>query len=225
MTNPHEARPPQIFFALLLVIGLASLSAGAQDQLGGITGTIKDPSSAAVPGVSVKAVNIATNLQVTAQTDSNGSFQIPHLPVGTYRVSFSKAGFETQNHTNVPVDGGRTTTVDGALKIGSVSTTVDVNAVPLMNQVDTTIGYVVDQLTIQNNAAGHGQLHATGDSEPGSPRRFSFRRRAPTRAWAIRRFSRTASATPATAFRSTASTPTTCSTAIPPAMWARTASC
>jgi hypothetical protein len=158
-------------FWLTLLVAVALVIIGlplqAQDQLGAITGTVKDPSSAAVPGVNVKAVNIATNLQLTAQTDSNGSFLLLHLPVGAYRVSFSKQGFETENHTNVPVDGGRTTTVDGALKVGAVSTTVEVTSVPLMNQTDTTNGYVVDQLTIQNTPLGTGSFTQLAILSPG----------------------------------------------------------
>ena len=61
----------------------------------------------------------------------------------------------------------RTTTVDGDLKVGTVATTVEVTATPLMNQVDTTNGYVVDQLTIQETPLGTGSFTQLAILSPG----------------------------------------------------------
>jgi hypothetical protein len=139
----------------------------AQDSLGAITGTVKDASAAAVPGATVKAANVATNLQVTETTDVKGSYLIPNLPVGSYKLTFTKEGFDAETHTEVRVDGGRTTTVDGALKVGAISTTVEVTAVAQMNQVDTTVGTVVDQLTIQDTPLGTGSFTQLAILTPG----------------------------------------------------------
>src|SRR6202020_2421030 len=114
-------------------------------------------SGAVVSDANVKAVNIETNLEVVAHT-KNGSFVIPDLPAGTYRVTVTKDGFKTETHTKILVSGARTTTVDTTLVVGSISATVEVNAVPLMNQVDTTIGYVVDANTIETTPLGAGSF-------------------------------------------------------------------
>jgi Carboxypeptidase regulatory-like domain len=135
--------------------------------LGSITGTVVDSSGAAVGGAAVQAVNIATNLQVSAQTGGNGSYVIQNLPAGTYKLTFTKQGFQTESHTEILVNADRTTTVDGTLKVGQVSTTVEVTATPLMNQVDTTNGYVVDQLTIQNTPLGTGSFTQLAMLSPG----------------------------------------------------------
>jgi hypothetical protein len=130
---------------LALCFGLVfSFPAAAQTVLGSITGTVKDATGAAVPGGTITAENIGTNLTVTAHSDGNGSYLISNLPAGMYKVTFKKDGFDAETHTEVPVSGDRTTTVDSALKVGQVSTAVEVTSVPLMNQVDTTNGYVVD---------------------------------------------------------------------------------
>jgi hypothetical protein len=115
----------------------------------------------------VKAVNTATNLAVTEKTDAAGLFLVPNLPAGTYKVDFSKEGFTTESHTEILVNGGRTTTVDGSLKVGQVTTTVEVTAVPLMNQVDATTGYVVDQLTIESTPLGTGSFTQLAILSPG----------------------------------------------------------
>lgn len=153
---------------LILALALAGLSQVmlAQQTLGAITGTVTDPSGAVVSGATVKAVNIATNLVVVAHT-KNGSFQIPDLPAGTYRVTITKDGFKTETHTKILVFGNRTTTVDTSLVVGSISATVEVNAVPLMNQVDTTIGYVVDTNTIETTPLGTGSFTQLAILSPG----------------------------------------------------------
>src|ERR1700683_4963593 len=138
-----------------------------QQTLGAVTGTVTDPSGAVVSDATVKAVNIATNLEVVAKTKSNGSFVIPDLPAGTYRVTVTKDGFKTETHTQILVFGSRTTTVDTTLVVGSIGTTVEVNAVPLMNQTDTTIGYVVDTNTISTTPLGTGSFTQLAILSPG----------------------------------------------------------
>jgi hypothetical protein len=151
-------------FLLCIFIVLPSQ---AQQTLGTITGTVTDSSGAAVIGVTVKALNAATNLEVIAVTKSNGFYQIPELPAGTYRVTVVKDGFKTETHTEVLVNGNRTTTVDSSLVVGAVSASVEVNAVPLMNQTDTTNGYIVDAGTIEQTPLGTGSFTQLAILSPG----------------------------------------------------------
>ncbi len=152
---------------LLFSVLIFALPSRSQQVVGAITGTVTDPTGAAVPGATVKAVNIATNLEISADTKSNGSYDVPELPAGTYRVTISKDGFKTETHTEVLVNGNRTTTVDAALIVGEITATVEVTAVPLMNQVDTTSGYVVDNLTIQSTPLGTGSFTQLAILSPG----------------------------------------------------------
>ncbi len=146
---------------------LAPLRLSAQQVLGAITGTVKDSSGAAVPDAAVKARNTATNLSVKAQTQVNGRYLLPNLPIGTYELTFTHEGFETEAHTQVLVEGDRTTTVDGSLQVGSTATTIEVTSTPLMNQVDTTNGYVVDQLAIEQTPLGTGSFTQLALLSPG----------------------------------------------------------
>jgi hypothetical protein len=139
----------------------------AQQTLGAITGTVKDVSGAVIPGVTVKARSLSTNLEVDEQTQSNGSYSVPNLPIGTYELKFTKQGFETETHTQVLVNSDRTTTVDSILTVGALSSNVEVSATPLMNQVDTTNGYVVDQLTIEQTPLGTGSFTQLAILSPG----------------------------------------------------------
>jgi Carboxypeptidase regulatory-like domain/TonB dependent receptor-like, beta-barrel len=152
---------------LLIFVFAFSLPSSAQETLGAITGTVTDPSGAAVPDATVKALNTATNLEVVAHTKSNGSYLVPELPAGTYKLTITKEGFKTETHTEVLVNGNRTTTVDATLAVGAVSSIVEVNAVPLMNQVDTTNGYVVDSQTIEETPLGTGSFTQLAILSPG----------------------------------------------------------
>ena len=153
----------------ILFLGLAlHAPLSAQQILGAITGTVMDSSGAAVADATVKAVNVATNLEVNEHSQPNGSYSDPRIfPPELTSSSFTKEGFDTETHTEVLVNGNRTTTVDGSLKVGQVSTTVEVTATPLMNQVDTTNGYVVDQLTIEQTPLGTGSFTQLAILSPG----------------------------------------------------------
>jgi hypothetical protein len=159
-----------LYNCLVLAAAILAALAGslsAQQIAGGLTGTVLDASGGAVPGAKVKARNVATNLETSTETQLNGSYTLPNLAAGTYAVSFTKDGFETEAHTQILIQTNRVTTVDGSLKPGAVATTVEVNAVPLMNQTDPTNGYVVDQLTIQNTPLGTGSFTQLAIMSPG----------------------------------------------------------
>ncbi len=158
----------RVFICSILFLSLAFLAPiHAQQVLGSITGTVEDSSGAVVPDATVKATNLATNLEVTGKSEGNGTYVIRDLTAGTYKLTFTKQGFQTETHTEVLVNADRTTTVDGALKVGQVTTEVEVTATPLMNQVDITNGYVIDQLTIQSTPLGTGSFTQLAIMSPG----------------------------------------------------------
>ena len=78
------------------VLALLVLSAGlyAQDFRATLTGTVTDPSGAAVPNATVKATSTATNSIKEVKTTSDGVFTIPYLDPGEYNVEVSSSGFQ-----------------------------------------------------------------------------------------------------------------------------------
>lgn len=159
---------PAFMAAVVLALTLgASWPSHAQQIVGTITGTARDASGSAVPDVTVTARNVATNLTVAARSQTTGSYSISNLPAGIYELTFTKEGFDAERHTEVLVNGDRTTTVDGDLKVGSIATKVDVIGTPLMNQTDTTTGYIVDQATIEQTPLGTGSFTQLAIMSPG----------------------------------------------------------
>ena len=132
-----------------------------------MSGTVTDSSGAVVPVCVVHARSVATNLEVSAQTKNDGSFSIADLPIGTYEVKFTKEGFETAVYPQILVQGNRTATVNAKLKPGAVASTVTVEATPLLNETDTTTGYVLDNQVIENSPLGTGSFTQLAILSPG----------------------------------------------------------
>ena len=117
----------------------------AQAQtLGGITGTVSDKTGGVLPDTLVTIVGDQTQLTRTLKTNANGSYDFVNLPIGTYTLTFTHEGFETQKIPSITVQADRTATINAALPVGKVGTIVEVQAAPLMNAVDTTNGYVLE---------------------------------------------------------------------------------
>ena len=153
-----------VVFASLL---LAASSALAQQTLGSINGTVSDSSGGVVGKVAVKARNLGTNLTQTTTTKDDGSFRIVDLPIGTYEVSFAKDGFKTEVHSQIIVQGGTTTTVNGSLQPGEITTSITVSGTPLLNQTDTTNGYTLGTELIENTPLGTGSFTQLALLSPG----------------------------------------------------------
>ena len=139
----------------------------SQQSLGSINGTVTDSSGGVVAGAAVKVRNLATNDERKVFTNNDGSYQVADLAIGTYEVSFSRSGFETELHSQVIVQGNRTATVNGALRPGQVSATVTVTGTPLLDETDTTNGYILDSELVQSIPLGTGSFTQLAILAPG----------------------------------------------------------
>ena len=155
------------FLLLVVLTSLFIASAIAQETLGGLNGTITDTSGAVIQGVSVKARALATNLEVTAESKNSGSFSIADLPIGTYEVTFTKDGFQTAIYPQIILQGNRTATVNAILKPGAVTSTVTVEATPLLNQTDTANSYTMGAQQIEAVPLGTGSFTQLAILAPG----------------------------------------------------------
>src|SRR5260370_20044730 len=86
---------------LSIVFALASVLSWAQSPNATVAGRVLDPSSAVVSDAKVNIINLYTNIHYTGQTNHEGSFVIPNLPPGPYRIEVSKSGFKTAVRVDV----------------------------------------------------------------------------------------------------------------------------
>ena len=100
------------FFALMaaLLLVLTAFPVLAQEQTSSIEGTIMDGSGAALPGVTVEAVN-AKGQRFSAQTDSSGKYRFPSIPPGQYTVTWNgrddRGGVVDQGAYRVVIEAAR----------------------------------------------------------------------------------------------------------------------
>jgi Carboxypeptidase regulatory-like domain len=128
-------------FAMLL----APLVFG-QGERGTFTGTVTDQAGAVVPGASVKAVELSTNVETSAVTTEAGLYHMPLLPLGTYRISASKPGFKTAVVENVTLRVAQTVNVDLKIEVGNVSERVTVSAeAPPLESSTAEIGRYISE--------------------------------------------------------------------------------
>src|SRR5882757_7810713 len=101
----------QFCLAVFAVLAL-TISAFAQVQNGQITGTVTDPTGAAVPNAKVTVTNTATNLNISVATNASGNYTARELPIGTYKIVAEAAGFKTVSNVGVTVNAGTISPVD-----------------------------------------------------------------------------------------------------------------
>lgn len=100
--------------ALSLFLVCASVAL-AQLTTGTISGTVSDPSGAAVPGATVTVKNVDTGISRTTTTGPTGRYEAPNLPVGHYEVTATASGFRTSVRSGIELTVGRNAVVDHAL--------------------------------------------------------------------------------------------------------------
>src|SRR5271168_561311 len=145
-----RSRLPLVVVILQMLCLVLVCPAFGQQTLGGLTGVVTDTQGGILSGVAVTLVGEQTGLKRSQVSASNGFYDFANLPIGTYTLSFTREGFETQKMQTVQVQGDRTGTLNVQLMVGAVNTVVSVEAVPLMNAVDTTNGYVLDKTQIES---------------------------------------------------------------------------
>jgi len=131
--------------ALSLLLCLAAVAFG-QRTSGNIEGTVTDPNGAVVPNatVTVKSVGATSGFTRTVTTDSNGYYQVPQVPVGTYQVTATGSGFKTSRQ-EVVVILDRSAIANFKLEVGGGEVIVDVvsdsavNIDPGDTKIDTSI--------------------------------------------------------------------------------------
>ena len=154
-------------FLLLSLLFVGVQCSVAQQTLGGVTDVVTDGQGAILPGTAVTLTGEQTGLKRLQTVGKSGSYDFPNLPIGTYSLSFTQQGFETTKIPGVLVQGDRTATINASLVVGSVNTSVTVEASPLMNAVDTTNGYILDRAQIEAIPLSTGSFTGLAILSPG----------------------------------------------------------
>ena len=159
---------PRLYLAVsIAMLLLVHAPAAAQTTLGRLAGTVLDSSGAVLPGATITLTNQGTGQVQTTVSNDAGVFLFPQVPVGTYKVEVSLAGFKSGIFTDVAIAVGQEYGLTAKLAVGSVSEVVTVESgmslVPTTTpEVNTTVGQKqIEMLRLKQwhrlRAAAHGR--------------------------------------------------------------------
>jgi hypothetical protein len=134
---------------LLIAAANFAFSQGTTSRL---TGTVNDPSGAAVPNATVTLTNEGTNVSLTTQTGSSGNYIFDLIQPGTYTVTVEREGFKRFVTTGNQINVNLPATVNINLEIGDVSATVTVESIAELVQTSTSgnVGSIIEQRTLES---------------------------------------------------------------------------
>jgi hypothetical protein len=135
-----------------LVSLLLSLSAFAQTaSTGALTGIVTDNTGAVVPAAKVVLTNETTGETRSVTTQANGSYTVPLLLPGSYRVEFSITGFKQAVKTGLQINVTETARLDVQLEVGGVQEQITISSEATVLQTESSaLGRVTDRQLVSN---------------------------------------------------------------------------
>ena len=128
---------------LVFVAGNVNVWAQATAQ---ISGTVKDQSGAVLPGVEVTATQTDTGIARSAVTNETGSYVLPNLAIGPYRLEAALPGFRTFVQTGIVLEVNGNPVINPVLQVGQVTETVEVTGeAPVVETTTATVTVTADQ--------------------------------------------------------------------------------
>ena len=135
---------------LILFAGCLLVPAWGQQVQGSITGVVSDPSGAMIPDAQVTAVEQSTGFSRSSRSLRDGSYDIPLLPPGQYRVEAAKSGFETLSQGPITLLVNAHLKIDFRMKVGAETTTVTVSAPPtVLDTQSSSVGTTIEGGKVQ----------------------------------------------------------------------------
>lgn len=114
-----------------------------------ISGAVVDASGAAIPGAKITATQTDTEQQRTTISGADGSYVLPNLPVGPYRLEVQASGFTTYLQTGIRLEVSNQFTINVTLKVGEVRQQVEVSAdASMVETQNTSVSQVIDQRSV-----------------------------------------------------------------------------
>ena len=134
-----------LMVAVVLLLSTVFCTTGWAQGTAEISGTAKDSSGAVLPGVEVKVTQTETGVSRNVVTNETGSYVLPNLPLGPYRLEATLPGFRTFVQTGIVLQVGRSPSVDITLEVGQVTEQIEVEAnAALVETRSSAIGEVVE---------------------------------------------------------------------------------
>lgn len=141
------------FLAVAILVCLAlSAEIFAQSNNATVSGTVSDTSGAFIPGVTITATNTRTGVVTTAVSNETGTYNLPNLQPGVYKVSAELPGFQTQTYTDVELGNAQQIRLNFKLQVGAVTQAVEVTiaADTLLAATSASVGNVLPENRVRD---------------------------------------------------------------------------
>lgn len=145
MSDMKKTRLFPGLMALLFCLAMLTISAHAQSNKATIVGTVKDPNGAVVKDAKVVVTNLATGETREAKTGDDGTYTVPALDPGQYRVNIEATGFQSVNIDDITLQTNDRLPIDADLKLGGVGgeTVTVTSEAPLVESETSVRGDVI----------------------------------------------------------------------------------
>ncbi len=144
--KPAMRKGGGVLVIFLPVILLGINPALGQDPRGRILGRVRDVSGAVVPGARVTAIHTQTEVNIGAEANELGNYQLLYLNPGYYRIVVEHPGFKRFERPNIEVRVGDAITLDITLEPGQITESITVTAeTPLLEASEASVGQLVDR--------------------------------------------------------------------------------
>lgn len=155
-------------FAVLFGVWLAPASAQNGSQ-GTVTITVLDPDGRAVPDAQLTLQDLGTNDARNAKSQDRGTYSFVNLSIGTYKLTVTKTGFQTQVFDTVAVHATQVTDISVSLKVGVTTETVEVHEseTPLIDTTSNALTSTIDMKQIEDLPLGGRDLTQLANLVPG----------------------------------------------------------
>jgi hypothetical protein len=173
-SRASSCRRIHCWVAVVLCVAVFSFAAKAHAQAAGtgsIQGSIADATGAIIPGASVTATNVATQVKQISVTEGNGLYSFPNLAIGTYTLDVAAPGFEHYTRSNVVLEVGSSIAINIGMTVGRTDQKVEVQSSGLALQTeDASFKQTIDQQTVTemplNGRQMTGLIALSGGSTP-----------------------------------------------------------
>jgi hypothetical protein len=140
-----------LLLSAIILPSFYQIQAQSQALNGQIEGVVTDAQGAAVPNASITVRNIEKGSEVKINSDENGVYRAPLLPLGTFRITVEAPSFNRLVREGVNLSAGETATVDMSLTAGDVSATVTITSdAPIADPGKIDVGRVLNTREIQD---------------------------------------------------------------------------
>ncbi len=139
------------YYQVVVIVTLAFLSGAAVfgQTTAQLTGLVTDSTGAVIPEAQVTVSNQQTGIEREVRSGAAGSYTVPFLPPGVYRVRVDKEGFRAVVRSGVRLEVNQVGRVDFSMEVGAVTETVEVTGAPPLIESDTSsIGQVIEEKAV-----------------------------------------------------------------------------